>query len=463
MKKIIYSLLVLAMTAMTFTSCEDVPMPYEYPNNEEQPQVTPEVDPTGDGTEANPYNVSAALKVVSALAADAQTEPIYVKGKISKIVNVETEKYGNANYYISEDGSTNGKQLYIFQSLYLAKAKFTSADQIHVGDEVVIYGPFTNYKGNTPETVGKGSSYIYSLNGKQGEVQPAPSGEAITVAEAIEKIKAGSTEEAIVKGIVVKTTFFNEKFGSLTYYISDDGQDANTIQVYGGLGLEKAKFASKDDLKPGDKVTVQGKLKLYKKEGKPDVYEIDLNSFLLKLEKGEGGNTGETGNGGENNGGTTGGAGNIGKVEGNTITLTATDMGFADKAEATTCTLSDGTVITFATGQGTTPPKFYGGEFQAIRLYAKNTFTIKATKKIVKIEIECAKPYTKDGKTTYYNGNATCFAQSGDNKIVIKQDSETQVTFAGLDNSTITIVNEHSEAKGGTQLRIAKLVITYAN
>lgn len=447
MKKIIYSLLVLAMTAMTFTSCEDVPMPYEYPNNEEQPQVTPEVDPTGDGTEANPYNVSAALKVVSALAADAQTEPIYVKGKISKIVNVETEKYGNANYYISEDGSTNGKQLYIFQSLYLAKAKFTSADQIHVGDEVVIYGPFTNYKGNTPETVGKGSSYIYSLNGKQGEVQPAPSGEAITVAEAIEKIKAGSTEEAIVKGIVVKTTFFNEKFGSLTYYISDDGQDANTIQVYGGLGLEKAKFASKDDLKPGDKVTVQGKLKLYKKEGKPDVYEIDLNSFLLKLEKGEGGETGSGETGGTTPAGdgvavtiaeTTVSAANTTVEEGTTTaTIDLVNIGTADGQEITNATLSDGSTITFGAGSNDkTTPKFYT-KTKGVRMYANNTIAFDCKQKIAKIVMTCD---AYNG--TNYTGNTTA-----------------TITF---DGNKATYVNLHSANSGGVQLRVQTITVTYA-
>lgn len=31
MKKIIYSLLVLAMSAFTFSSCEDVPAPYDMP------------------------------------------------------------------------------------------------------------------------------------------------------------------------------------------------------------------------------------------------------------------------------------------------------------------------------------------------------------------------------------------------------------------------------------------------
>ncbi len=126
-----------------------------------------DVTPTGDGTQSNPYNVAAALNLVSKLGADETTdEAIYVKGKISSISQVETETYGNANYYITDDGNNS---IYIFQSYYLGNVKFTSSNQIKVGDEVVIYGKFVNYKGNTPETVGKGSSYIYSLNGKTAD------------------------------------------------------------------------------------------------------------------------------------------------------------------------------------------------------------------------------------------------------------------------------------------------------
>lgn len=167
----------IALAAFTFASCEDVPMPYDDPNNNpgggDEPGVV--IEPSGSGTKDDPYNVAAALQKVTALAAGEQTEPIYVKGTIKSIKDVETAQYGNANYYITDDGSN---EIYIFQSYYLGNKKFTSEDQIKVGDEVVIYGPFTNYMGNTPETVGKGSSYIYSLNGKTegGEVTPPVEG-----------------------------------------------------------------------------------------------------------------------------------------------------------------------------------------------------------------------------------------------------------------------------------------------
>ena len=167
MKKLFYSLLVLAMAATTFTSCEDVPAPYNDPNNNGGGTTT-EITPAGSGTEADPYNVAAALQKIKALAANVNSEPIYVKGKIVSIKSVETQTYGNATYYISDDGTAKN-QLYIYQGYYLGNKKFTAEDQIKVGDEVVIYGPFVNYNGNTPETVGKGQTYIYSLNGKKDE------------------------------------------------------------------------------------------------------------------------------------------------------------------------------------------------------------------------------------------------------------------------------------------------------
>ena len=48
MKKFIYSCLFLAMAAITFSSCEDVPAPYNMPTEDE----TPEVQPAGTGTAA---------------------------------------------------------------------------------------------------------------------------------------------------------------------------------------------------------------------------------------------------------------------------------------------------------------------------------------------------------------------------------------------------------------------------
>ena len=233
MKKLFYSLLVLAMAATTFTSCEDVPAPYNDPNNNGGGTTT-EITPAGSGTEADPYNVAAALQKIKALAANVNTEPIYVKGKIVSIKSVETQTYGNATYYISDDGTAKN-QLYIYQGYYLGNKKFTAEDQIKVGDEVVIYGPFVNYNGNTPETVGKGQTYIYSLNGKKDEngggttpsVEAKGDGTEASPYNVTAAIAKGTASNVYTKGFIVgyiygKTAKDGARFSSDTCTVTSN-------------------------------------------------------------------------------------------------------------------------------------------------------------------------------------------------------------------------------------------------
>ena len=45
--------------------------------------------------------------------------------------------------------------------------KLADGYEVKAGDEVVIYGPVVNYKGNTPETPGKSAAQIVTINGKK--------------------------------------------------------------------------------------------------------------------------------------------------------------------------------------------------------------------------------------------------------------------------------------------------------
>lgn len=103
---------------------------------------------TGEGTAESPFNVTRALSMIEKSAYDA-TKEYYVSGIISSIKEVDTGSYGNANYYISDDGK-DANTLNIFRGYYLEGAKFTSADQIKVGQTVVVAGKLTLY-GTTPE------------------------------------------------------------------------------------------------------------------------------------------------------------------------------------------------------------------------------------------------------------------------------------------------------------------------
>lgn len=126
------------------------------------------------GTLANPYTPAEAAAAVAGLSWTSNTEyehtdEVYVKGKICKIASkgtyTEGGTYGNATFFLSEDGTGDG-DLQVFRALYLGNQKFTEGQtDIKVGDDVIICGQLMNYKGNTPETV-SGKAYLYSLNGK---------------------------------------------------------------------------------------------------------------------------------------------------------------------------------------------------------------------------------------------------------------------------------------------------------
>ena len=104
---------------------------------------------------------------------------------------------------------------------------------------------------------------------------------AYTIAKAKELIDAdkGLSESVYVKGTVSQASeSLNDKYGSLSYYISDDGTTENELQVYGGLSFEGKKFTSVDDIKVGDVVVVYGKLKKYN-----TTYELDKDNILISL------------------------------------------------------------------------------------------------------------------------------------------------------------------------------------
>lgn len=104
---------------------------------------------------------------------------------------------------------------------------------------------------------------------------------AYTIAKAKELIDAGKglSERVYVKGTVSQASkSLDATYGSLSYYISDDGTTENELKVYGGLSFEGKKFTSVDDIKVGDVVVVYGKLTKF-----GTTYELDLNNTLISL------------------------------------------------------------------------------------------------------------------------------------------------------------------------------------
>lgn len=83
-----------------------------------------------------------------------------VKGIVSKIDEISAA-YGNATYYLSDDGK-HENWLEVYRGYWLDNAKFTKGDEFAVGDELTIVGQLMSYKG-TPETV-QNTAYVTAIN-----------------------------------------------------------------------------------------------------------------------------------------------------------------------------------------------------------------------------------------------------------------------------------------------------------
>lgn len=171
MKKILYSVFALAIAAFTFTSCEDVPAPYDDPND--NPIDKPEVfEPSGSGTQADPFNVAAIIKEAEKLEEDEVSEDsYYFEGYVTSIkenydyVNDEGQSFGNATLYISDD-EEGSNSFYVYRAKYFDNKSYTSGVLPQEGDKVVFYGKLTNFRG-TLETQ-QNACYLVSINGETG-------------------------------------------------------------------------------------------------------------------------------------------------------------------------------------------------------------------------------------------------------------------------------------------------------
>ena len=238
-----------------------------------------EID-NGDGTLENPFNVAGVLEYTRSLPADQASENnVFFQGKISKVTTTfeASSTYGNATFYVvDEDG---GESFYVYQTYYLGNRKWKSGDtDVKEGDEVIICGKVVNFKGNTPETVSKGGSFIYSLNGKSEGGAPGDDdytkAEAKTVAEFIQL--ADETKYYKLTGKVSK---FNK-----TYCSFDLTDDSGTIYVFSVLDAYKTD-EWKNKIKNGGTITIAGKYEYYASKEQHEV----VNAAILEYSDGEGG------------------------------------------------------------------------------------------------------------------------------------------------------------------------------
>lgn len=132
------------------------------------------------------------------------------------------------------------------------------------------------------------------------------------------------------------------------------------------------------------------------------------------------------------------------------ITVTAASFGLENQEAVTELKLSDGTTLTFDGGGGTHAPKYYDGG-KNIRMYPKNTMTVKASKKIAAIVLNVDK----------YNG--TICNASGDitaNPGSVSTSGQV-VTINNVNANSTVITNTSTTTSTPSQIRWISLTVYY--
>lgn len=461
MKKYIFSVLMAAMAAFTFSSCEDVPEPYTMPTKPETGGTTEGVA-KGTGTAADPYNSVAVANYCKTLEAGVESDKeVYIKGKVVSIKEQFSTSFGNGSFYIADDETS--KKFYIFRSLYLGNRKWTTNDpELKEGDEVVVCAKVMNYMGNTPETVAN-KTYLVSLNGKTagGTTPDTPTaGEAKgdgTAANPFNSVAAQKYTAALEAGVVTDKEFyikgkvksvkeqFSAAFGNGSFYIADD---ANSTQFYifriYYFGGEKWKEGDMT-LKEGDEIVVCAKLINYM----GNTPETNQGGKLISVNgktSGEGGGTPDTpskpdtpatGEGLTIDGTTVTLSNAAATTTGTSVELNLNTLGLANQAAVETVKFSDGSTVTFDANGQENGPKFYTNT-KGVRVYANNKLIFKGIKKIKQIVMTC-----DSYNGINYVGNATATIEFSD--------------------KTATYTNLYTESTGGgVQLRVKTIKIIYA-
>ena len=494
MKKYIFSVLMAAMAAFTFISCEDVPEPYTLPTKPEAGGGSTTAEAKGTGTAADPFNIAGILKYIE--DGGSADQEVYTKGKVVSVKAGSFDAgYGSLKYYISDDGTT-ANQFYVYNG-YAGpnRTKFSGEDALKPGDEVVICGKAKNYNGTNEYDA---NNYLVSLNGKptSGSTTPETPTDGY-INETFSK-NFGSFTAKNIKGTAwvidsygyAKATGYDNASKTTTPSESYIISKAIDLSASKGATLEFSyilRYVTRDgaavegvknqvlitDNYTGDPATtkwtdITGTMKEGVDWKTWETYKHDLSAFKGKKNvvialyytcaassgtwevknlsvKEATGETPDTPSKPDTPATKDG-------ITINDLTVTLANSGVTvgetlkiddisalnPDAAPTEIKLSDGTAIAFDKSSGTTAPA-YNTKAKELRIYANNKMTFTASKPIAKIIFTCT-----------YDSKKKCNAVGNETAIVV---------FSG---NTATYTNTYDGKDGGVQLRIAKMEIVYA-
>ena len=282
MKKYIFSVLMAAMAAFTFSSCEDVPEPYTLPTQPGAP-TTPEV--ATQGTEASPYTVTDAKTVKTGTNK-------YIKGYIVGYVPAKALNeaiFGDASS--AETAPTNillaakadEKEVTNCMPIQLPAGDLRTALNLkdnpgNLKKELIICGNIENYFGvpglksatyakidgkeigKKPGDTTPGSDLKGEAKGDGSEATPFNSVAAQKYTAALEAGKA-TDKEFYIKGKIQEIkSQYSTKYGTASVYIADDA-NSTKFYVFGVRYFGGEKWKEGDmTLKEGDEIVVCAKL-----------------------------------------------------------------------------------------------------------------------------------------------------------------------------------------------------------
>lgn len=492
MKKYIFSVLMAAMAAFTFSSCEDVPEPYTQPTKPDAPSAG---EPKGTGTAADPFNIAGIIKYIE--NGGSADQEVYTKGKVVSVKAGSFDaSFGSLKYYISDDGTT-ANQFYVYNG-YAGpnRTKFSGEDALKPGDEVVICGKAKNYSGTNEYDTG---NYLVSLNGKPTSGSTTPDTPADGYINETFSKSFGSFTAKTIKG----TAWVIDSYGYAKATGYDNASKITTSSesyiVSKAIDLSASKSATLEfsyilryvtkngtavegvknqvlitDNYTGDPATtkwtdITGTMKEGTDWATWETYKHDLSDFKgkknvvialhyacaassgtwevknLSVKEATGGtpdtpskpDTPATKDGITIDGTTVTLSNAAATTTGASVELDLNAAGLVNEAAVETVKFSDGSTVNFDANGQNNGPKFYT-KTKGVRVYANNKLIFKGIKKIKQIVMTC-----DSYNGTNYVGNATA-----------------TIEFSG---TTATYTNLFTETTGGgVQLRVKTIKIVYA-
>ena len=385
------------------------------------------------GTEGTKVTCAKAVELCNALADNASsTETYAVTGYITDVFG---EPSKNQQSFWIADTKDGGK---VFNAFYANLPE--GVEKFVVGSKVTITGKLLKYvkaDGTVTPEIKNADVTIHEVGGGD---EPGTEATKVTCAKAVElcnalTANASSAETYAVTGYI--TDVFGEPSRNQQSFWIADTKDGGKVfnAFYANLPEGVEKFVV------GSKVTITGKLLKYvKADGTvtPEMKNADVTIHEV---------------GGDN---TPGGEEKPG--EGNTVVMSNAYSNCTEgSVDAGTITFGDAT-ITFEKNDGNNAPMYYWNKkesLRSVRMYAKNSMEMTATKNIAKVVINCAAPYSG----TNYNGNDQMTTTAG---TISKSADKLSVTIDGINSKSFTLANEYTATTKGTQLRIVSMTITYA-